>query len=202
MDATSGHRAAVMGDVNCDLGDSSPGAYAWGQALNATGYDIVAIDRVGEWGALPTRFPRGDQPGEPRHIDTVVVSGPGMLRYDPQLVSIGTETEVDTPGYGGCPVALGPECPNCTCIEHQHSDHKLVVWEFEAKLRPARAKRPDQLRWKMHMGDLLENKDPDRQAAYATCATDQGELAKIVAGACAPGHTWSTDAMEAAIVQC
>ena len=38
MDATSGQKAALMGDVNCDLGDSSPGAYAWGQALNATGY--------------------------------------------------------------------------------------------------------------------------------------------------------------------
>ena len=63
LDATPGQKAALMGDVNCDLGDSSPGAYVWGQALNATGY--VDIDRVGEWGDTPTRFPRGDQPGEP-----------------------------------------------------------------------------------------------------------------------------------------
>ena len=41
MDPTSGHRAVLMGDVNCDLRDSSPGAYAWGHALSATGY--VAI---------------------------------------------------------------------------------------------------------------------------------------------------------------
>ena len=98
------------------------------------------------------------------------------------------------PGYGGRPVVPVPECPNCACIEHQHSGHKLVVWEFEAKLRPARAKRPGQLRWKM--GDLLEIKG--RQAAYAKCATGRGELAKIVAGAYAPGYT--TDVMEAAIV--
>ena len=166
LDATSGQKAALMGDINCDMGDSSPGAHAWGQALNATGY--VAIDRVGAWGDTPTRFPRGGQHGEPRHIDTVVVSGPGMVRYDPHVVAIGTDTEVDTAGYGTCPVVLGPDCPDCKCMEHQHSDHKLVVWDFEAKLRPARAKRPDQLRWKMD--DLLENKD--RQAAYAKCATD------------------------------
>ena len=53
-----------------------------------------------------------------------------------------------------------------------------VVWEFEAKLRPARAKRPesDQLRWKM--GGILENRG--RQAAYAKtqCATDPGEAGK------------------------
>ena len=163
LEATQGHKAALMGDVNCDMGDSSPGAYAWGQALNATGY--VAIDRVGKWGETPSRFPRGDQPGEPRHIDTVVVSGPGMVQYDPHVVAIGTtcNTEVDTSGYGTCPVVPGPECPDCKCIEHQHSDRNLVVWDFEAELRPARAKRPDQLRWKMD--DLLENKE--RQAAYA-----------------------------------
>ena len=45
------------------------------------------------------------------------------------------------------------------------------------------------------MRDLLENKE--RQAAYAKCATDQGKLAQIVAGAYAPGYT--TDDMEAAI---
>ena len=172
-----------MGDVNCDLGDSSPGAYAWGQALSATGY--VAICRGGKWGEPPTRFPRGDQPGRARHICTVVLSGPGMVRYDPHVVAIGTDTEVDTSGYGACPVVPGPDCPNCKCIEHHHSDHKLVVWDFEAKLRPARAKRPDQLRWKMD--GPLENKD--RQAAYAKCATGRGELAKIVAGAYAPGYT-------------
>ena len=40
-----------------------------------------------------------------------------------------------------------------------------MIWEFEAKLRPVRPKRPDQnlMRWKL--GDLLENKE--RQAAYA-----------------------------------
>ena len=106
-----------------------------------------------------------------------------MVRYDPHVVAIGTSTEVDTSGYGTCPVAPGPECPKCKYIAHQRSDHKLVVWDFEAKLCPARAKRPDQLRWKM--GDLLENKE--RQAAYAKCATDRGELARIVAGAYAPG---------------
>ena len=89
---------------------------------------------------------------------------------------------------------MSQQCPNCKCLEHQHSNHELLVWEFEAKLRPARAKRPDQLWWKM--GDLLENKG--RQAAYAQCVTDRGELARIVAGAYAPGHT--TDDMEAAIV--
>jgi hypothetical protein len=117
-----------------------------------------------------------------------------MVRYDPHVVAIGTDTEVDTSGYGTCPVVRGPDCPNCKCIEHQHSDHKLVVWDFEAKLRPARVKRPDQLRWKMD--DLLENKE--RQAACAKCATDRGELARIVAGAGAPGYT--TNDMESAIV--
>ena len=38
LDATQGQKAALMGDVNCDLGGPSPGAYAWGQALNATGH--------------------------------------------------------------------------------------------------------------------------------------------------------------------
>ena len=122
-------------------------------------------------------MPRGDQPRELHHIDTVVISGPEMVPYDPHGVSIGTDTEVGTPGYGSCPVVPGHECPNCKCLEHQNSDHRLVVWEFEAKLRPARAKGPGQLRWKM--GGLLENKGG--QAAYARCATDRGGLAKIAA---------------------
>ena len=43
-------------------------------------------------------------------------------------------------------------------------------------------------------GGVLENKE--RPAAYAKCATDPGGLARIVAGAYAPGYT--ADDMEAA----
>ena len=90
-----------MGDINCDIGDASPGARAWAQPLSGTGY--VSIDRVGhgEWGQCPTRVPWGAQSGQARHIDAVLVSGPGMVRYDPRMVSIGTDTELDTPGYMG-----------------------------------------------------------------------------------------------------
>ena len=69
-----------------------------------------------------------------------------------------------------------------------------MVWEFEAKLRPARAKRPDQLRWRLD--GLLECKA--NQAAYAKCAEDRGVLKGIAKGAYAPGY--STDDMEGAIV--
>ena len=152
-----------MGDINCDIGDASPGARAWAQPLSGTGY--VSIDQVGhgEWGQCPTRVPWGAQSGQERHIDTVVVSVTGMVRYNPWMVSIDTDTELDTPGYGACPAAPGPNCPGqCSCLQHQHSDHKVVVWEVEAKLRPARAKRPDQLRWRLD--GLLESKA--KQAAY------------------------------------
>ena len=50
-----------------------------------------------------------------------------------------------------------------------------MVWECEATTRPARKKRPTQLRWKM--GGLLSNKE--RQEEYAKCATARGVLASI-----------------------
>ena len=49
------------------------------------------------------------------------------------------------------------------------------------------------------MGDLLENKE--RQAAYAKCATDRGELARILAGADAPGYMYTTDDIVAELGQ-
>ena len=56
-------------------------------------------------------------------------------------------------------------------VEHQHSDHKLVVWGAVGKLKPARKKRPDQFRWKL--GDLLDNKE--RRAAYEQCCAAECE---------------------------
>ena len=49
-------------------------------------------------GRPPPGSPGGDQPGEPSHIGSGVVSGPGMARYDPHVhvVAIDTDTEVDT----------------------------------------------------------------------------------------------------------
>ena len=108
MDATPGQRATLMGDINCHLWDDSPGAQSaqsWAQALNGTGY--VAIGRMDGWGHNPTRVPRGAQSGHARHIDAVVVSGPGMVRYGPTVVATGSDTEVDTPGYGSCPTVPG-----------------------------------------------------------------------------------------------
>ena len=60
--------------------------------------------------------------------------------------------------------------------------------------RPARKKRPTQLRWKM--GDLLSN--AERQDAYAKCATARGVLASITRRVHEVGYT--TSSMEADIV--
>ena len=70
----------------------------------------------------------------------------------------------------------------------------MVVWEFKAKLGPARAKRPDQLRWKLD--GLLESKA--NQAESAQCAEDRGALRGIAQGAYASGY--SVENMERAIV--
>ena len=69
-----------------------------------------------------------------------------------------------------------------------------MVWECEATTRPARKKRPTQLRWKM--GDLLSNKE--RQDEYAKCATERGVLASITQRVYEVGYT--TASMEADIV--
>ena len=131
--ACAGHQAAVMGDINCDLTgrEGTAGAEAWGLALNASGY--VAMDTIGQWAGMATRVPQGDQTGSPMHLDIIAVSGPGVVRFDPKMVSVGTDTELDTPGCGGCPRAKGTDCPlqcSCACIDHwhQYSDHKLMVW--------------------------------------------------------------------------
>ena len=55
MVSTSGHWAAMMGDINCDLRAGTAGAEAWGLALNASGY--VAIDTIGQWAGMTTRVP-------------------------------------------------------------------------------------------------------------------------------------------------
>jgi len=52
MASTAGHRAAVMGDINCDLREGTAGAEAWGLAMSASGY--VAIGTVGQWAGMAT----------------------------------------------------------------------------------------------------------------------------------------------------
>ena len=92
------------------LGVWEPGTESWGLALNASGY--VAIDTIGQWAGMATRVPRGDQTGSPRHLDIIAVPGPGMVRFDPKVVSVGTDTELDTPRYASCSRAKGPDCPS------------------------------------------------------------------------------------------
>ena len=101
------------------------------------------------------------------HLDVVLASGPTVVNLDPRMVAIGTDSEIDTPGCGACPKAHRVDCKSgtCRCIEHQHSDHKLLVWGAVGKLKSARKKRPDQFRWKL--GDLLDNKE--RRAAHEQC---------------------------------
>ena len=96
-----------------------------------------------------------------------------MANLGPLMVAIGTESEIDTPGYGACPRAHRVDCKSgtCRCLEHQHSDHKLLVWGAVGKLKPARKKRPDQFRWKL--GDLLDNRE--RRAAYEACCAAKFE---------------------------
>ena len=67
--------------------------------------------------------------------------------------------------------------------------------ESATKMCTARAKRPDQLRWRL--GGLLESKP--KQASYAQCAEGRGVLKGIAQGAYAPGC--SADGMERAIVK-
>ena len=47
LEATSGRRSALMGDINCDLGDDSPGAQAWAQALSKPRVRIPNPNRTG-----------------------------------------------------------------------------------------------------------------------------------------------------------
>ena len=89
MASTAGHRAAMMGDINCDLREGTAGAEAWGLALSASGH--VAIDTIGQWAGMATRVPPGDQTGSPRHLDMIAVSWPGVVRFDPKMVSVGTD---------------------------------------------------------------------------------------------------------------
>ena len=71
-----------------------------------------------------------------------------MAVLDPCMVAIGTDSDIDTPGFGACPREHKVDCKagTCRCLEHQHSDHQLVVWGAVGKLKPARKKRPDQFR--------------------------------------------------------
>ena len=111
--------------------------------------------------------------GTPMHLDVVLASEPAVANLDPLMVAIGTDSEIDTPWYDACPRVHRVDCKSgtCRCIEHQHSDHKLLVWGAVGKLKPAMKKRLDQFRWKL--GDLLENKE--RHAAYEQCCAAEFE---------------------------
>ena len=53
MASTSGHQAALMGDINCHFWEGTAGAEAHGLALSTNGY--VAIDTVGQSAAMARR---------------------------------------------------------------------------------------------------------------------------------------------------
>ena len=65
-------------------------------------------------------------------MDSVILTGPGMGHMPPQMekVATGTDSEIDTPGFGTCPPGGREDCPQADrghCIAHEYSDHKVVV---------------------------------------------------------------------------
>ena len=119
------------------------GAEAWGLALSTSGY--VAIDTIGQWAGMATRVPRGDQTGSPRHLDIIAVTGPGVVRFDPKMVSLSTDTELDTPGYGGCPRAnrrgqIAPFSADALTTNTQ----TISSWCGSARQPPGQLARSDQ----------------------------------------------------------
>ena len=144
LDGAAGQRAALIGDVKCDFQDINAEGRAWEAALDGAG--LTALDQQGGWGKVPTRtrmpwVPKKDR-GAPRHLDVVLAPGPAVAVLDPRMVAIGTDPE--TPGFGACPklkehkvdcrACAGTCMRRCACLEHQHSDHKLVVWGAVGKL--------------------------------------------------------------------
>ena len=56
------HRAlAILGDVNCNTAEDTPAARQWASLFEATG--MRALDQVGRWADVPTRFPWGTRWG-------------------------------------------------------------------------------------------------------------------------------------------
>ena len=109
LDGAAGQRAVLMGDVNCDFQDGNAEGRAWEEALD--GARFTALDQRGGWGKVPTRMPWVPRDGtkkargNPSHLDVVLVSGPAVAVLDPRMVAIciGTDSEIDTPGFGACP---------------------------------------------------------------------------------------------------
>ena len=115
LDGAAGQRAVLMGDINCDCKDWNAEGRAWESALEGAGY--VAFDQQNGWGkiSIPTRMhahmpwvpkdgnKKARGTGTPRHLDVVLASGPIVANLDPLMVAIGTDSKIDTPGYGACP---------------------------------------------------------------------------------------------------
>ena len=53
--------------------------------------------------------------GTPMHLDVVLASGPAVAVLDPCMVAIGTDSDIDTPGFGACPREHKVDCKAGTC---------------------------------------------------------------------------------------
>ena len=111
LDGAAGQRAVLMGDANWTVtrkGGNAEGR-AWEAALDGAGF--TALDQQCRWGKVPMRMPWVPKDGSkkascrdtPRHLDVVLVSGLAVAVLDPCMVAIGTDSEIDTPGFGACP---------------------------------------------------------------------------------------------------
>ena len=130
-----------MGDINCDFRDENAEVRAWELELDRSGF--TPLDQQGAWGDVATRVPQGAQRGRSRQLDVVLASGPAMANAAPEMMAIGSDSQLDTSGFGACPDEYRVGCPDqCKCLQRRHSDHKLLVWGVKGLLKPPKNKRP------------------------------------------------------------
>ena len=61
MAAAAGHKAVLMGDINCELRDENTDVRAWELELDRAGF--TPLDQHGAWVGVATRVPQGAQRG-------------------------------------------------------------------------------------------------------------------------------------------
>ena len=110
----------------------------------------------------------------------------------PEMIAIGSDSQLDTSGSGTCPDEYRVGCPDhsdqCKCLERRHSDHKLLVWGVKRHLKPPRNKRPDQFRWKL--GNLLSDKEKNADSTQTGVDRQVLAIAHLVVDAPSMTTAW------------
>ena len=134
----------------------------------------TVVNHEGTWRDVPTRIPTGDlyYTQDESSIDVVICSRSAM-EAEPRMVSIGSDTCLDTRFRGLCPEPPTRNCPDgCDCQLKAMSDHQLMVVRVKGRVAKVKHHRPD--RWVWNLRYIVD--DPAMQAKFASLVESRGVL--------------------------